>query len=30
MKKLGFNEAHTIIGGMEDWYRNRLPVEKIE
>ncbi|MEN6293255.1 MAG: rhodanese-like domain-containing protein [Methanobacterium sp.] len=28
MKKRGYMEAHSIIGGVDKWKRNRLPVEK--
>ena len=28
MEKDGYNEAHSIVGGMDKWKLRRLPVEK--
>ncbi len=28
MKENGYSEAHNVIGGIDKWKRNRLPVEK--
>ena len=28
MKEKGYSEAHNVIGGIDKWKQNRLPVEK--
>ena len=28
MKERGYNEAHNVIGGIDKWKRNRLPIEE--